>query len=239
MARLAVALAVLLATAGCGAPAGAGADRTTLAPGVTADGIVNASALADAHRARLRSHSFTMHRRYVQRVAGAGYRIAHDQTLRVGPGGAFSYVHRVTGRENGTPIERTTRVYAAGETVWVRRSNGTGASVERHPRDEFPFGPTDYWAVRHVAVLPPADLVAVESRPGGRRYRLVYRHRNPAGAPGEWNETTRILLRESGLVARIDTTADTPRAAGHLYLDVHLAYVRVGNTTVDRPAWAG
>jgi len=268
-ARTALALATLLALAGCGAPVAGPTpeptDRLTpvsvpnasddgVAPGVTEDGVVDATALKDAHIAQLRGGDFTLRRVRVERYAnrslrarttldatypGDGrYRIErtfegpdHD---RLGTGGTTIQYGNATGSvrirraPNGTVLDRSTGPPVSGATTRTALLTA-------------PFS-----GRRVLLIFRAADFDDVTPVAGRDAYRLegggvadpaaLQSLLSPSRVEGIEDVWVTAVVTSDGLVERLEF-AYTAIIDGRPVRIVRTVRYETGNVTLDRPAW--
>ena len=216
-----------------------------LAPGLTAEGVVNASALAAAHTAAFENTSFTVQETVVYRSEDGTPIRRIESTTRVGDDGRF----RVTKRWNGSTTLQQVEYYGDGERVLVATTGANDTTTYRRltPRTV---------AAQRSSVLGAGSgrietmFVAAETRVAGRTerngttvYRLV-----PTGARGNSSNTATVLNRsvsvrarvtERGLVRNYTLTQrlSDDGAGGAKTIVVSARYTAIGATDVKRPTW--
>jgi hypothetical protein len=270
---LALASACLVVLAGCGGvvtdgtdepprvtPAPVPADPTprptpeasparTLAPGVTAEGVVDATRLVGAHVSSLRERSFTTTRREVSYGENGTVRSSVIVEGTVAADRSRSYVQR---RTDGPVLRRIgfaeyTERFVAGRTVAQRTVDDGAVVLDRWRRE------TD--RVGGSAFLP--DLAA------GSTLSLAFHGLNfTLSPPAEGAARTRYRLVSTGVAdpgvvvglaggdARNVSVAATVSGEGLVswfrlsYVDADgdrvvrtTTFERVGTATVERPAW--
>ena len=251
----AVAVAVLLLTAGCNAFAGAettergtvtpapvptAAEPATAAtsdspPGVTTEGLDNVALLSAAHRQALNGTTYTLYERYSEFETGNDSRsVRRTETIAVeSPTRYRDEMVRVTTDANGTVERYEQSTYADGTDWYERRDNGT-VEVQRgevrFSRDKYAYRTAFY--LNRYAVVDRSSTTVV-TRDGSRLYRI-------RGAGGEIPSAERLeafrielLVEPDGLVRRFEVqyrTADRSVRYRFWYEDV-------GETTAERPAW--
>lgn len=270
-ARTAFALATLLVLAGCGAPVGgptpAPTDRLTpvpvptapddggVAPGVTEAGVVDATALKNAHIARLRGGDFTLRRVRVERYANGSTR-ARTTLNATYPGDGRYRIERTF---EGTYHERL----GTGGTT-IQYGNATGSvRLRRAPNGtvlDRSLGPPARGAVTRTALLTAPfsgrhvlltlravgvdEVVPVEERDA---YRLegsgvadaaaLQSLLSPSRVDGIDDVTVTAVVTSDGLVERL-TFAYTAVIDGRPIRVVRTVRYETGNATLERPGWA-
>ena len=269
-------LACLLVLAGCSGFSGAGPDSggsdasranvtpapvpavdtpERLAPGLTADGVTNASALADAHDAAVRRASVTVRSNRSIEYANGTLRQRTTGTVRVGRNGtAYAARYEFTGRPlwldpDSPDIVRTGYYWSAGErtlrtvafanetTRYEDLSAALGASVRRsltRPGQEYErlLEDTETRVIARTT-RNGRELYVVEASGMTSQYFSWYRgFENPRDA------TMRLLVDERGVVRRhrFAYTA-TIEATATVRIVERVRYTDLGNTTVERPPW--
>jgi len=198
----ALACVLLVATAGCG---GIGSqDRTTttaptqtatmtttdapeqLAPGVTAGGVQDPAALADAHLAAVENQTFVSHER-IRRTneSGTGYRNA---TLSMANESVWRYTRTQTDAFPSTYLGPKFDAYADGERMLYRIANETART----------YGVYRYTTENETVVLPPDEVFE-------RSYRQYYQRDFVYSLASRADEVAAV---EDGAVGLTGTTND-------------------------------
>jgi hypothetical protein len=204
----------------------------TILPGLTTAGIDDTAVLTQGHAAALENRSFTMRVTYTERVGDETVGTARE-VVRVESG----TVYRSRGTRSGNLTSDLVPVivrdlYADGEGRYLRQGDdalrvgdaddpGTGQVVDRSQT-----------LVTWYLSGDRSGLVEQVERPDGTYYRV-----SVAGTTDRRIDSYRAtgLVSDRGLVVRVDATyrlPDSDRVA-----TLSLRHSRVGNTTVDRPAW--
>ncbi|WP_372911353.1 hypothetical protein [Salinigranum sp.] len=204
----------------------------TIIPGLTDEGIDDTAVLTREHAAALRNRSFTMRVTYTERVGDETVGTARE-VVRVETG----TVYRSRGTQSGNLTSDLVPVivrdlYADGDGRYLRQGDdalrvgdaddpGTGQVVDRSQT-----------LVTWYLSGDRSGLVEQVERPDGTYYRV-----SVAGTTDRRIDSYRAtgLVSDRGLVVRVDATyrlPDSDRVA-----TLSLRHSRVGNTTVDRPAW--
>lgn len=270
--RLAVVLAVVTVTAGCGTPlVDSGPSSPTepvtpaplpegtpepVAPGVTAAGVADATALKDAHVAQLRGGNFSVRRERVERFSNGSLRSRTGSTAAF-PGDGRYHVERTfegpvhdrlgtggTVRQYGDD-DGTVRVrLAANGTVLSRTVAGPpGGRVPKTALVSDPYsGRTVLLVLRGVAIdrvteldgrsayrltgSGIADLAALRSLLSPTLMRSI---RDVAAA---------ATVTEAGLVRQLLFTYTVDLRGGPVRVTRVIEFTDVGTTTLARPTWA-
>lgn len=257
---LPIAFAVLLALAGCGALAGTEPARTPdtvtpapvpgdaerLVPGVTAEGVRNATALATAHERQLSGHNYTVdtNNAVVFRNGTVYSRFVTER--QVSPAGRRLLSTNHTGRQPAVSTE--TDVVAASswtnETMAATRrqyENGTVDYSVSGPDQVFLFRSTGQFVAEALAetdtrivsrdnTTDPGTITL--AAPGlGRELLRTSRLDSVSRTSG------RVVVTERGLLRRV-----TVRQVGRLNgaratLNSTISFRDIGSTTVERPGW--
>lgn len=204
-------------------------------PGVTAESVRDADALADAHVAALRGRSYVWTVTYREYRDGNRTVFLHQYTTVAGPRRYASTI-KGWGDPSGTAgLVLGPTTYADG-TV---RYEATGGTVSRRPlpagnADAGAGEPTDRFAGRAgrlVAWYLSTDESVVE-RVGPDRVRI----RATADPwPGTVDETTTAVVREDGLVLELRRRHGRPDS--NVTVAVAFTYRALGTATVERPTW--
>ncbi len=240
-----VAVVVLLVVAGCIGQGPAplpddSTDTTPYPPGVTADGVSNASALVDAHSDHVTTHGavVTSNGTTIVRIGGEPRTVETSATARATPNltriHVVSWGVRVSGNE--TAPERY-EVYANETTVLQRieYENETSVRVER--RGDAPI------VVERVVRAQPLrsaleslnfEVVGTE-RQHGRTVTTLSADETTLSDDTPSQNAATLEVAASGRVLSLSTVRDqnTTTAVGRRTLDVTWANAK----TVEPPAW--
>lgn len=205
-------------------------------PGVDASGVADVGRLAAAHRSSLRGTSYTLRTAVVVRRPDGTERARRTSVLRVGEDGRrFSYEKRATGAfPEAISPQRNRSAWSSGDHTFVRFEE----------RGRWEYARYDYGLERAVVVLDGHEAASIYL--GGLRNAtveevsadgwLAYR----ISSSGPSGSATAAVVDSFGLLRSLEVV----RPAGAVFW-LHgegtavrtLAYERVGNTTVSRPAW--
>lgn len=228
-------LCVLVVLAGCSLPVASPAptpDR--VAPGVTASGLANASALAAANEHSLREGA-TIRRNYTDRIPEhGGYLIRHETTTRIGPD--FERFHLATdtrARRNGSTSTSTTEAWSNGSVVFTRFANATVERFERHDADRFPYGPANLTHAAAVRDIRDGNVTRI----GDDRYRLAYTHRTRGRGTRNATREGVAVFDGEGRVSTVGVDAAFDTRVGRSHVSETVRWTARGETTVPRPGW--
>ena len=215
-----------------------------LAPGLTGEGVVNASALAAAHHATLEDTSYTARRTVTYRTPNGTPVRRIESVTRVADDGRF----RITRRWNGSTSLRRVAYYHDGDRLLVATTDTDDATTYRRASPGTVVAQRSSVAAagsRRIETMFVAGETVVAGRTernGTTIYRLVPAtpRRPPETATGldrsvsvEARVTDRGRVRSYTLVQRLSGEG----ADGAATIVVSTRYSRVGSTDVDRPAW--
>jgi hypothetical protein len=249
-----LALALLLVLAGCGGFAGDRRTETTrvtpvevpttterpdrfVAPGMTAERLVDPTALQRAHASRLAntSHRF---REVVTRRGANGTLLARYVTLVVRNGSTVRYRYdgdRLDGRETWA-VDR----YVTADRVYTARTDGTATnySVEAVAATgrRVPVSPDDYVAslTRVFGLLP---IRVEETVRRGDRTRYYLETTAPRDVPPLRNATFVGAVTPEGVVDDYRVSYDVRRGGRPVTVTVTVSISDLGTATPERPGW--
>lgn len=273
MARwLPVCLVLLLVLAGCSGPldpldddepqstvtpAAVPTDQPMLAPGLTGEGVVNATALATAHARVLRNTSYTSRHQQVIRGANGTVQLHYEVVTTVSADRARVRERmRVKEGSFSTPgdvdpsLPRRATLWLGPQQTLRRVTylNGTTAVKQLAPEQaEFRRRSYNTSANQVRDILGGATTTVTEraTRNGTRMYQVTatdWPHGEyPFIFSGEGtvqNATLSLMTTEEGLVRRYrgQYTLDQPDGGTRL-ITIERRYWDVGNTTINRPDW--
>jgi hypothetical protein len=228
--------------------------RERLAPGLSDDGIENASALAAAHDFELRNRSFTLRMNQTVEYANGSLRGRTVGVVRVVPdGAAFRTNYTIT----GTPIASHTTDFELVRTErWFGGERGLAASTfandtTNYDRFSAEFGSSIVRSFidngdRYARLLDGARtrVVGRTERDGKTFYRVAASDpsstalaRYPSLESAE-NATLEALVSSRGFVRahRLAYRATTENGST-LRIVESVRYTDIGDTTVRRPPW--
>jgi hypothetical protein len=236
------------------APVPAAETPERLAPGLTSDGVANASALFAADSVVLRNRSFGVRTNRTIEYTNGTVRERTVGTVRVGPGGR-NYSVRYEFRERPSPSnpdgpgvawlgyysggERTLRAlgFANGTTRYESVSTQVGASIQRsitRPGREYErLLEASETRVLDRSIRNGTSLYVLETSEIPPQYLGFY-----SGFEDSRNATLRVLVDERGLIRR-HRLAYTARTEANVTVRVSetVRYTDLGATIVVRPPW--
>ncbi|MFD1512588.1 DUF7537 family lipoprotein [Halomarina rubra] len=242
-------LVVLVVLAGCSnagstapavTPAAVPDDEATATPQparLTAESAADVDRVATAHRAATAGRSYTAHlsvRTVTTDAEGNRSRLLEGRAL-------------VEGSDRRLDSESVMWSIPGGEghaDVRERFVDGS-ARLTRHVQDgatEYAGAPDEWSTVTNRSLTRLVDLFAgddatVERREGVDGTRFVVETTTP---PPQWNVSSfdaRLVVRESGLVERLDASYVRTVSGSVVAVETTVLYSAVGTTTVERPPW--
>lgn len=251
---LVLALALSVAVAGCGGSAQEEPESTVtpapvpegdaqpvveddlVAPGVTAERIVDAGALTEAHEQRLSSSSYTVREQVVRR--GPDGSVRDERTTVVRRNGSDIRYQQVTRAANGTEVRRVDR-WSGGSRTYTARTdrNGTTYSTLNATAGATVAASNYARSLGRVLGLLPVTVTGRTERAGTTYYRLEaaeVRDRPPLS-----NVSFVGYVGPGGLVRNYTVTYTTDIGAEAIDVTVRVTVEDVGATSVERPAWYG
>ncbi|UPV75464.1 hypothetical protein M0R89_05195 [Halorussus limi] len=279
---LALAVGLLLVLAGCNAFPGGETDTTSevttradgttvseattgeptetaggsaLPPGLSANSVTDAAALAAAHEQVLANQTYTYDRK-VRVVADNGSELGRwGQHTQVGAERLrFNHTQTGTGVSVAGITIEDSRVYTNGSvTFWnasayrdgYRRVAGRGFAETTFSSEQLLADVLNGSATSVTSVAPPEETGGVESD-GGQWYRVraegenrtfTYRPRNGSVEVNATNVTATALVAPSGFVRNVTYEYDFERGSVSGHRTMTVRYSAVGETTVEVPAW--
>jgi len=207
-------------------------------PGIAANGSVDTAALGRAHRAALGEQSFTWTVAFEQRALDSEVRVdGVEKRLQVGPEGAYLIRTQRSVRERQILYADDDRTYSriVLNNRSVDRSLDTTIDYRHYLTTEQSLG--TYLSTGGASI----DRV---DRRGQRFYRIHVTSPPEAlrdGHPKQTihNYTATAYVTASGLVRTLVVHYDYTLRNDHLAVTRRAEYDMLGETTVERPAWAG
>ncbi|MFB6310384.1 MAG: hypothetical protein ABEH64_04285, partial [Salinirussus sp.] len=231
-------------------------------PGITADGVTDPAALAEAHAAASQARSYTMELEDIRRDGSLELRSALALDLSLAADRDYLAVVSTAGPEAPLVLGRppATSVYwSDGEQYYVDHQPDAWAGVSsfrplrgwvgtwRYWSHVFAFGgridsaPEDYFRSLFAAV--PLRLVDRHETQDEQRYWLTGQSAEPISPPSELAgsdhrhiEVTAVV-DGAGMVRSHDVRYRARFDGDEGSVRRSIAYTSVGETTVDRPAW--
>jgi len=250
-----LALALTLLLAGCGGVASGPATETPrvtpvevptttpqpdrfVAPGMTADRLVDPGALQQSHAATLANTSHTF-REVVTRRAPNGTLLSRYVTLVTRNGTTIRYRFdgdRRAGDDGPWPVDR----YVTGDRVYTARTNGTATTYAVDAVSEtgrrVPLSPSDYAAsVTRVFGLLPIQVE--ETVRSGDRTRYYLETAEPRDVPPLRNATFTGAVTPEGVIDDYRVSYEASRDGRPVTVTVTVSIDDLGTTRVARPVW--
>lgn len=257
-------LAALVATAGCsgafgGDPPSASETTSTsprpLAPGLTADGLADASALSDAHASNLDETSLTLQERRVQRYANGTVRWRVNRTVETAANRTrYLMLTDLLGKPMLGDDEGRAEVFADGDRVFrsVQTPNGSSADLLRTgngdpaPPRGVPLDPTksdELYVLLNAFDLNGSENVERATRPGGRihlhssRLELAELLASRVELDTVRNATLEAVVTPEGVVEEYHVEYEGTHGDAVVRGEATAWQEAVGETTVETPEW--
>ncbi|NHN61471.1 MULTISPECIES: hypothetical protein [Halorussus] len=222
-------------------------NATEYPPGLSAEGVTDPLAFADAHRATLRNTSYTVTATYtMQRPNGTV--ITHTVTAtRVAPGGSSYYAVLSASRSNES---RTPGLAGYDIAVWANetvavtaRQDGDGdPTYRRTTRDRAPFQVDRQWELLYSAV-GTTDTAVVQRFERGETTLFQVASTGRSGSPSAHHHRSRYgfvaVVDADGVVRSFQQRYRTTFRDRPAVVSRTVQVTAVGNTTVERPDWYG
>lgn len=260
MRALLVALAVVLAGCPGAVPGGTPTPEPEYPPGVTAAGVTDPAALADAHGDALENTSYTLvsnrtirytngtlSSRLTVRLRLAADRQFHVVTATAGPDGPLFLGQPPASAEFWSDGDVYVRALTRdGETTYNQFTPPDNfVGTWRYWRATVPFGGRDGHARETIRALfedVPADVTGVRTADGATVYRLRGEGADSGGFAKAGDGPARDVtleadVTESGVVRRINLSYVTFLGNRSARVEWTVRYLDVGDTTAERPAW--
>jgi hypothetical protein len=246
-----VGLVLLVVLAGCNlpgvGPTGDGTPSVTPAPvpddeyppGLTENGLRNATALVLAHTDALRNRSLRAVNERVVTDENGSRRSYANGTVRYGPDWSRFRIESVRG---GVDLREHRYAAFANRTTSYVRHGGDGETT--YERDDDPPGAPTWVLTERVRELLGAFEDATVTRAGEEplRFRIEGSLRDGA-LGGQYdrveNATGVAVVDRSGVIRRVRVEYDAAdrEIEGWIHVRERIAVRDVGNTTVTRPGW--
>lgn len=217
-----------------------GAAGEALPPGLSADGVTDPWTLAEAHANALRNASYTVSSAETDWHANGSLAGQTAATTRFGSNGSASFSNRVNpGPAMATPDGvRRYDAWSNGTAAFSRSERANG-SVEYARLPELPiYGDASGQDTLYgLYASYEFDVVDRFDRNGTTYYRLVSTDTKYGVGGSLSNASVTVLLDETGLVREYRVTGERSVESGTYHVDRTVRYIRVGDTTVERPGW--
>lgn len=209
-----------------------------VAPGMTAERLVDPAALQRSHAATLANSSHTF-REVVTRRAANGTLLGRYVTFVARNGTTVRY--RFDGdrraEEDGPwPVDR----YVTGERVYTARTNGSATTyatgVVSETGRRVPLSPADYAAsmTRVFGLLP---IQVEETVRSGDRTRYYLETADPRDVPPLRNATFVGAVTPAGVIDDYRVSYEVEREGRPVTVTVTVSIDDLGRATVERPDW--
>lgn len=239
---------VATVTSGASQPESFAQDNATeYPPGLSADGVTDPLALADAHRAALQNTSYTVATTYAFRRPNGTVLSQGLTTTRVAPGGK-SY-HAVTSQTQSNDtrplgIGRYELAAWANETraVTVRQVRGGEPTYREVSRERAPFEPDTQWELLYSAFAATNTTVVERfERDGTTLFRVVSTEQPGPGLASVYGGSYSFVatVDTQGVVRTFQQTYRTTFEDRPAVVSRTVRLTRLGNTSVERPDWYG
>lgn len=226
-------------------PTTAQENATDYPPGLSAEGVTDPLALADAHRDALRNASYTVTTTYTYQWPN-GTIIGHGVTAtRVAPEGSSYYSVTAQTHRNGSGALATEHLKFAvwaNETtaVTLRRLDDADPTYRTTTRERAPYEPNRQWDLLYAAFGATNATVVDRFERGNRTlFRVVSSARpgpNSAYATGG-RYGFAAVIDERGVVHTFQQSYRTSFDGRPAVVSRTVQVTRIGNTTVERPDW--
>ena len=213
--------------------------NTTLAPGLTGQGIENASALVAAHTARLRNTSFVTRTNTTGLATNGSVVLRRTDTLRAGPPG--SGVYSVT-ELNGSPPSSSVAT-PVRTVIWSNDGrllvNGTYANgtteYDRVNSTGLRYGASGA-ALRYI--LEPLGTANTSVTELERNGTTLYRVRGRVRDAERGNVSVRLIVDAGGLIHKYRTSQRTTFDENVSRIVSERRFSRIGTADApERPSW--
>lgn len=218
---------------------------TDLPPGLTADGVADPLALADAHQATLRDTSYTISTTYEYRWPN-GTLIGHGTTTsQVAPEGASFHTVTSQAYRNGTePLgleHAETATWSDGDRTLTARDL-PGEPTEYRERSAASPGarPETGWGTLYTAFSAVNTTIASQvERNGTTLYRVVTTSQSELNSvySGDSAYSAVAFVDSDGVVRTFQQTHPTTYDDRPAIVTRTIHVTNVGNTTVEEPSW--
>lgn len=214
----------------------------------------NYSAVASAHRSLLGTESYTVHASQTIRYPETGRRGERQLSGRFDAAGQFHAEFTRSGTVYGVSSPTLTRYYADDRQVLVLGgANGSdgvrvaGRDELGDPTDVLPMDPRFASELRQVFATTRVVNLTQLGRDGHPYQRVLVRVRGPVERPHPpplvtttviRNLSATLVIDERGFVQRFSVRYEAWIGGQPAIVTLSARYEAVGDTTVERPAWA-
>lgn len=246
----AVAVVLLLATAGCNTPLAdeskppetptltpapqpgtstPTANASRFPPGLGPEGVTDAERLVDAHTDALANVSYTVRLSSTREYPNGSVQTRYERVVRFASPDRFHYVLTVRSESGDRRIER----WRSGDTAFAAVTTDGDTTYRRLDEPQRPTLVT-YSELTRVFGLEPSRLADTTIRNGTTLYRL---EGGPGDVSGLSNVSYVALVDPRGLVRSYTVTYDVTDRDRTRSVEVAASFGAVGETTVERPPW--
>lgn len=248
---LPVLLASLLVLAGCSGVSQLSSPNEPTAeelpPGVSQNGIENASALIDAHTTALDESGYAYRLNFQQAVnvtvdnqSSMQYETNLTQTTRAEPGGRPAFVTaEVYGAQAGQNQSQTVAYWWNDTTTLARISTGGQTqymAVDQRPDEGQLYAPNEQF-LRQV-VFPSNFSITGVDRSGGETLITLTATETNASLQGVTSYDATLVVDSEGRIHSATQYAVIESGQGTQTVDLHYELTETSVSTVDQPEWA-
>jgi hypothetical protein len=255
-----VLIAVLVVLAGCSGVLGGGGGEPTetvtpaavptdeptptpvprLAPGLTEQGIENASALVAAHASFLQTRSFTRHSNTTALASNGSALLREVSTLHAGQKGeGVRLVWKSNGsygypRSEVSPVR--TEIWSKSKRLFLKRTYPNGTTTYEQVRADEQYG-TGAGRFRY-RLEPFGTANTTVTQRFTRNGTTLYRVRGTAQADWRGNTTLRLLVDSRGVIHKYRTARRFPSERNISKITHETRFSGIGTTGApERPSW--
>jgi hypothetical protein len=257
-----VLIAVLVVLAGCSGVLGGGGGEPTetvtpaavptdeptptpvprLAPGLTRQGIENASALIGAHTSLLQNRSFTQKSNTTGVAQNGSSLFQTISTSRSGPAGEKVYTVSERNGSYGSPSDLSfpvrTEVWANDERLFRKRTYANGTAT--YDRFEQRYGASGAGLIYLLEPFGTANTSVTTRERNGTTLYLVQGESQGESAFRQGNVSLRLLVDSRGLIHSYRTVREIPSDESLARVVSETRISKVGATDApERPSWVG
>lgn len=245
-----LAVAVVVGVAAAAAPATAGAQTnetgndTTLAPGLSADGVTDPFALAQAHHRVLRNASYTVTAQSTHRYGNGTLVGTSSTTTAVAADGertvrTYGTFRNTSAQSAVTQYERLAWSNGTLSLTAVRFGDGEVTYDRSEDSAALPRNADTDWETIYAAFSAANTTVVGEVEDDGRTlYRVVATDvRADSAYVDDRPFTMTALVDERGVVHSLVVAHPTTYEGTPAFVTQQIRVTNVGNTTVEQPDW--
>lgn len=220
-------------------------NATEYPPGVSAAGVTDPLALADAHQSTLENTSYTLATTVTYRRPNGSLAARSTGTTRVAPGASSYYVVSSRTQRNAT---RPLGVGTYQVAVWANETDAVmasypadaGPTYQQYSRVRAPSDPTTQWELLYGAFAATNTTVVERFEDDGTTlFRIVSTGRpGPESAyPTRSRHGFAAVVDSQGVVRTFQQTYRTTFDDRPAVVSRTVRVTQLGNTTVERPEW--